>query len=121
MDLFALRRRDHGTGAGDGVSAERFKKINGCILGICACIAWLISDLALMLEFVGVWSTMALAFVLPCAFHMELRRRQEGVSWLSMDNALHLALLVLGVVVTVVGTVQVLSELGGGSVDEDET
>ena len=39
----------------------------------------MVTDLSEVLKFVAVWATMALAFILPCSFLIELRRRQEGV------------------------------------------
>jgi len=80
------------------------KVVTGIILCCCALVAWLVPNLADMLEFVGVWATMALAFILPCAFHMELCRRQEGRRYISAENLTSLGLVVFGVLIIVVRT-----------------
>ncbi|CAK9104767.1 unnamed protein product [Durusdinium trenchii] len=108
LDVFALRRRDSGAPQ-DTLPKERFFSLTAGILGICALVAWICTDLSEVLKFVGVWATMALAFILPCSFLIELRRRQEGVSWISSANWLELLLIAFGVSVAVISTVDWLT------------
>jgi len=115
LDVFALRRRDHVGETGDAVPAEKFRRVTAAILAACSAVAWLVPDLARMLELVGVWATMALAFVLPCAFFLELRRRQEGLAVLSPANALPLGLVAFGILVAVVSGVDGILGVARGS------
>jgi len=95
VDILSLRRRSTAV-VGEGWAAVPFHKVTFGILGICGVVAWLVPNLADMLQFVGVRATMALAFILPCAFRLELKRRQEGISILSPSNALPLMLITFG-------------------------
>lgn len=95
LDVLALRRRDSGASL-DSLPKEYFYSLTAGIFSICCVVAWLVTDLSEVLKFVGVWATMALAFILPCSFLIELRRRQEGVSWISSANWLELLLIAFG-------------------------
>eukprot|EP00933_Yihiella_yeosuensis_P071584 TRINITY_DN79791_c0_g1_i1.p1 TRINITY_DN79791_c0_g1~~TRINITY_DN79791_c0_g1_i1.p1 ORF type:complete len:608 (+),score=80.44 TRINITY_DN79791_c0_g1_i1:127-1950(+) len=97
LDVFALRRRDH-AGSSDSMSQDRFRQMNFIIIGTSAVVAWLVTDLATILEFIGVWATMALAFIFPCSFLIEVRR-QEGLPILSVANVLPLLLIAFGVTI----------------------
>lgn len=99
LDLFFLHRR-YSDAINDAVPVGKFRYVTVGVLLVCAFVAWLVSDLAQMLEFVGVWATMALAFVLPCAFFVELRRRQENMPVFSAANMLPLGLVLFGVLVS---------------------
>ncbi|CAJ1442279.1 unnamed protein product [Effrenium voratum] len=97
LDVLALRRRDNPSI--ESVPKERFMSLTAALLGVCAVVAWTVTDLSHVLKFVGVWATMALAFVLPCSFLIELRRRQEGVSVFSSANLVDLVLIAFGLCV----------------------
>lgn len=98
LDIFAQHRSstDHGV-----VPYQTFRRVTVGILAVCWFIAFLVPDLASMLEFVAVWATMALAFVFPCAFLIEMRRREEGVPIFSSMNALPLSLTAFAVAVII--------------------
>lgn len=98
-DLFGLRRR--GVSDQDAVPPQVFRKVAGVILAACAVFAWIIPDLAQMFNYVGVWATMAIAFILPSAFQIEQRRRQECLPYLSGENLLPMALIAFGLSVMV--------------------
>lgn len=108
LDVFALRRRDSGA-SHDSLPKEHFYSLTAAIFSICGSVAWLVTDLSEVLKFVGVWATMALAFILPCSFLIELRRRQEGVSWFSSANWLELLLIAFGLSVACVSTLDWLT------------
>mmetsp|Transcript_51865 Transcript_51865/g.116251 ORF Transcript_51865/g.116251 Transcript_51865/m.116251 type:complete len:587 (+) Transcript_51865:48-1808(+) len=112
VDIFALRRRNSGDNH-DAVTKEKFHYLNALILGFCSLVAWMVSDLSRVLTFVGVWATMALAFVLPGAFLIELRRRQEGLPLLSTSNAVPLLLIAFGLVVVCSSTVEFVTSAWG--------
>jgi len=111
LDVFALRRRDHTSQHADmsNSTGDKLYRVNACILCVCAGVAWLVSDLAELLEFVGIWATMALAFILPCAFLVELRRRQEGLPLVSKRNALPLGLMGFGAAVAAMSVLEVVA------------
>lgn len=89
LDLLCRRRVD-----GDAVApAGRDAKVTSLLIALFAMVAWKVRDLAQTLEFVGVWATMVLAFLLPCGFLIELRRRTENLPLLCAGNALPLGLI----------------------------
>lgn len=105
LDVFALRQRGQDVGV---ITSRAFHKATAGIIGVCASMAWMISDLASLLEFVGMWATMALGFAFPSIFLMELRRRQEQMPIVSMRNLVSLLLFAFGVAVAIGGTCDVL-------------
>lgn len=120
LDLFALRKKRASNSRTEDLPDAKFRKVTLSILGVCALIAWIVSDLAQMLECIGMWSTMALSFILPCVFMMEVKRRQEDVRILSRQNALNLALVVFGIAVCVGGSCEFLARLfGSGEFEND--
>jgi len=99
VDLFRMR---------DDPSTERvpdvaFVKSTSAIFLVAGFIAWVVPDLSSMIEFVGVWSTMSLAFILPCAFLIQLRRL-EGIWVLSRRNVCPIMMVFVGVAVICVST-----------------
>eukprot|EP00747_Dinoflagellata_sp_TGD_P220229 gnl/TRDRNA2_/TRDRNA2_92228_c1_seq1.p1 gnl/TRDRNA2_/TRDRNA2_92228_c1~~gnl/TRDRNA2_/TRDRNA2_92228_c1_seq1.p1 ORF type:complete len:288 (-),score=49.40 gnl/TRDRNA2_/TRDRNA2_92228_c1_seq1:84-947(-) len=99
LDVLGLR--DDVEGEGNEIAPKLFQRTTGTILFTCGFLSWLVQDLAEVLNFVGTWATMSLAFIMPCCLLLELRRRQEGTPLCSVQNMLPLALLALGVTVIV--------------------
>eukprot|EP00439_Symbiodinium_sp_Y106_P013330 s5932_g1.t3 len=105
VDVFALGRRND-SGGPEALPKDKFHSLNAVILAICGLVAWLISDLSKVLTFVGVWATMALAFVLPGAFTIELRRRQEGMPLVCAANIVPILLIAFGLLVAFTSTLE---------------
>jgi len=95
-DLFGLRRRNVAGDSAELISKGTFRKTTGCILLVSLVFALFVNDLADMFNYVGVWATTAIAFILPCIFQLELRRRQEGIRYTSPQNGALALLLLLG-------------------------
>jgi len=90
LDLLQCRRRVDGEAV---APAGRDVKVTSLLLALLALVALKVPDLAQALEFVGAWATMVLAFLLPCGFLIELRRRTENLPLLCAGNALPLGLI----------------------------
>lgn len=117
-DLFGLRRRNVAGDSPEGISKAVFRRTTCCILLVCLLFALFVTDLAQMFNYVGTWATMAIAFILPCAFQLELRRRQEGTSYKSPANGPLLLLVLLGLIIMLGNGCEWISEffgqVGGG-------
>ncbi|CAJ1407070.1 unnamed protein product [Effrenium voratum] len=61
LDVLALRRRDNPSI--ESVPKERFMSLTAALLGVCAVVAWTVTDLSHVLKFVGVWATMVGVFL----------------------------------------------------------
>jgi len=112
VDVFALGRRND-SGGPEALPKDKFHSLNAVILAICGLVAWLISDLSKVLTFVGVWATMALAFVLPGAFTIELRRRQEGMPLVCAANIVPILLIAFGLLVAFTSTLELVASFTG--------
>jgi len=100
LDLFRMRDDSLST---EHVPHVAFVKSTSAIFLVAGFTAWAVPDLSAMIEFVGVWSTMSLAFILPCAFLIQLRRL-EGIWVLSRRNVCPIIMVFVGVAVICVST-----------------
>lgn len=115
LGIFALRRRMESVDPQE-VQGDRFWKTTSAIIAGAALIAWLVGDLSALLTLLGAWAVMPLAFVFPCSFLIELRRRRENLPVFADVNFMALALLTVSLVVTVGSTIACVA---GGSQDVD--
>lgn len=95
IDILALRRRDHAADS-EAMPTDKFRRATVIILCVCASIACFVRDLAELLQLLGASAGMALAFIFPCAFLIEFRRRQQGLPIICSENAAALVLIALG-------------------------
>lgn len=112
FDVCGVRHRS--IGDSDNLSKTTFNRVTVLILLCCAAVACVVPDLAMMLDYVGVYATMFIAFLLPCSFLVELRRRHEGLPIFSGENLLPLILIAFALAIiigsTAVWTVEFLAD-----------
>eukprot|EP00401_Gymnodinium_catenatum_P004273 CAMPEP_0117466308 /NCGR_PEP_ID=MMETSP0784-20121206/5077_1 /TAXON_ID=39447 /ORGANISM="" /LENGTH=544 /DNA_ID=CAMNT_0005260249 /DNA_START=40 /DNA_END=1674 /DNA_ORIENTATION=+ len=114
MDVLALRRSNQvGPDTGALIPERAFRQATGGILLACSFVALFVPDLSRMLGFVGVSATMALAFIFPCCFLMELRRQQESRPLLSVANLLPLGLLAFAILVVLSSVAGLFANIAG--------
>jgi len=102
FDVCGVRHRS--IGDSDNLSKTTFNRVTVLILLCCSAVACVVTDLAMMLDYVGVYATMFLAFLLPCSFLVELRRRHEGLPIFSGKNLLPLILIAFALAILIGST-----------------